>query len=420
MIDEIITHIARRQFARAVAFREGETPNAEAGDGSRERLLYLHVPFCESLCPYCSFNRVIFEETICRRYFRALRKEMSMYRELGHDFSALYVGGGTPTVLMDELIETLELARRDFSITQISVETNPNHLTDDRLDMLASAGVNRLSAGVQSFDDGLLRDMGRYSKYGSGDAIAERLSNALGRFDTLNADMIFNFPGQTETMLERDLDIILERGLDQVTWYPLMVSESTRRAVTRTLGEVKFSREKRFYDIILRRLLGRYDFSSAWCFSKKRSMIDEYIVEYNEYAGLGSGSIGYMRGRVYANTFDIEKYIRQIEAGGLPLMASRKFGTGDLVMYDFLMRLFGGNIDVRQLLDHYGPRGGAVLAAIAAPFFLAGSLRYRDGQFLLTRRGRYHWVIMMREFFTAVNNFRDYCRGETGEKGERE
>ena len=181
-----------------------------------------------------------------------------------------------------------------------------------------------------------LRKMERFEKYGSGREIADRLSAVQGRFDTLNADMIFNFPTQTPDMLDRDLDILEGLGMDQVTYYPLMVSDSTRRRVARTLGKVSYRTEETFYRQILQRLQRDYRLSSAWCFSRKTSMIDEYIVDYDEYAGLGSGSIGFLSGVCYANTFNIPEYIRQVNAGQLPLMASRTFSLRDLMSYDFL------------------------------------------------------------------------------------
>lgn len=419
-IDTIVARVARREFARAMTFNSDEQPVLplldREGDGT-DRLLYIHVPFCEKLCPYCSFNRVAFDERLCRRYFAALRKELRLYRDLNYDFRALYAGGGTPTIIIEELAETLALSRDLFSIGEISVETNPNHLTPSTIALLNRAGVNRLSVGIQSFDDRLLKAMGRFDKYGSGSEIMERLGVASGQFDTLNADMIFNFPGQDEASLRRDIAILLKGGLDQVTWYPLMVSDSTRREVTRSLGEVAFGREKRFYDLIVEGLRGEYGFSSAWCFSRKKSMIDEYIVDYTEYAGLGSGSIGYLQGRCYANTFDIAAYIHHLEKGNLPLMASRTFGRDDLVSYEFIMRLFGGRLDLGPILERYGRSSLLPLAAGMIPFAMAGGLRYRKGSLLLTRRGRYYWVVLMREFFTAVNNFRDYCREEAAREG---
>ena len=209
----------------------------------------------------------------------------TVYKNSGYDFRGLYVGGGTPTIMMDELTETISLIKDCFHIQEISVETNPNHLTEVNIEGLKKSGVNRLSVGVQSFDDDLLKAMDRYEKYGSGETIITRLKVVLGRFDTLNADMIFNFSSQTSESLGRDLDILHEIGIDQVTYYPLMVSDLTRRAVEKTLGRVDYRREKKFYRQIVERLTPSYRFSSAWCFSRKESMIDEYIVGYNEYAG---------------------------------------------------------------------------------------------------------------------------------------
>jgi len=356
-------------------FEEGMGVSLPQGSANHGRLLYLHIPFCESLCPYCSFNRIVFDKDLCRRYHDALRKEIRLYGDKDYDFTGVYVGGGTPTIMMDELEKTLLLTADCFNIREISVETNPNHLTPENVDILNRIGVNRLSVGVQSFDDGLLRAMGRYEKYGSGAAIAEKIVDMAGQFDTLNADMIFNFPAQTEESLDSDLDILINAGVDQVTYYPLMVSDSTRRKVEGTLGTV------------------------------------DYIVDYDEYAGLGSGSIGYLGGRCYANTFDIPRYIETLNRGEIPLMASRDFTPPQQARYDFLMKLFGMELDIALLREKYNGRGIRYLWRDIFAFMLAGGLRYNNGVLYLTDRGRYYWVVMMREFFTAVNNFRDFCLG---------
>jgi hypothetical protein len=193
-----------------------------------------------------------------------------------------------------------------------------------------------------------------------------------------------------------------------------MISDMTRRKVVDALGNVSGGNEKRFYREIVRRLVPAYRFSSAWCFSRKGTMIDEYIVDYDEYAGLGSGSIGYLNGICYANTFHIPAYIDQVNRGRLPLMATRTFSLRDRVRYDFLMRLFGGSLNLKGLEEKYPGRLYRVLWLDLALFSLIGAIRYTGEDYRLTDQGRYAWVIMMREFFTAVNNFRDFCRGGLG------
>jgi len=114
---------------------------------------------------------MLFDEKLCREYFRALRKEMKLYKNRGFDFRSVYVGGGTPTIMIDELYEAIADAKTLFSVKEISVETNPNCLADKDINLLRKMGVSRLSVGVQSFDDGLLRAMERYGTYGGGAGI---------------------------------------------------------------------------------------------------------------------------------------------------------------------------------------------------------------------------------------------------------
>ena len=371
----------------------------------------MHVPFCEELCPYCSFHRVTFQEGLARGYFDALRKEIILYKNFGYSFNAIYVGGGTPTILVDELTETLNHAKENFPIREISVETNPNHLTEQNIEALKRAGVNRLSVGVQSFDDELLKATERFHKYGSGEEIVRRLRMTQGRFDTLNVDMIFNFPSQTMAGLERDLTTLLDLGVDQVTYYPLMPSAYALEAMKKRLGgSVDFRREKEFYMKITGMLEQRYRPSTAWCFSKGASMIDEYVVHFPEYAGIGSGSIGYLQGTVYANTFDISDYIERVNKSVFPFVGRKDSTLLERLRYEFLMRLFGIRLNLSELGAKFNVDAAKLLRPEILFFRLVGGLK-REGQTLtLTSKGRYFWVIMMREFFIGVNNFRDYCR----------
>jgi coproporphyrinogen III oxidase-like Fe-S oxidoreductase len=417
MINKIVTKIAKKQFARALKFEEGVKPELPDCADDKPRLLYIHIPFCEELCPYCSFHRVPFEVGLTRKYFGALRREINLYREKGYRFNGIYVGGGTPTVLIEELAEVLRLASESFGINEISVETNPNHLTDRNIEILRRSGVNRLSVGVQTFNNELLKKIGRYEKYGAGEDIALGLKQTMGLFDTVNADMIFNFPGQTPQMLSEDLAILLNLKMEQITFYPLMTSTITQKLMQDTVGQVNFNREKKLYQLIVRKLEADYESSSAWCFSRKKgkqALIDEYVVDYDEYAGLGSGAIGYLAGVCYANTFDIAEYIDCLDQGRLPLKASRKFNLRDQINYDFLMKLFSTKMDVTAAEQKYGGKFLKTLWKEMIAFILAGSFRYFPPHLHLTPRGRYFWVIMMREFFIAVNNFRDYCRKQAG------
>ena len=382
---------------------------------------YMHVPFCERLCPYCSFNRFPFSEDRAVPYFQSMRKEMMMLKDLGYDFDSLYVGGGTPTIMIDELCDTIDLARETFSINEVSSETNPNHLIPSYLDKLQGR-VQRLSVGVQSFDDDLLKQMDRYDKYGSAAEILARVQDASPYFTSLNVDMIFNFPAQTEDVLIKDIERVVESGTSQTTFYPLMASPSVARSLARTVGKVDYQRERRFYEIISELLAGGsdplFEHGSAWTFNKRGTgaagdgaMIDEYVVDYEEYPAIGSGGITYLGKNLYVNTFSVNDYNAAIASDRMSLMGKTEFSKHDRMRYRFMMQLFGLRLDKRQFERDFGctvERG----LPVEVGFMKAAGAFDRDtpDEFTLTPKGRYLMVVMMRQFFIGVNNLRDQAR----------
>jgi coproporphyrinogen III oxidase-like Fe-S oxidoreductase len=411
-VENFVGYISRGMANRYVQFDENTSGNPpQPKDAQAPLMLYMHIPFCEELCTYCSFHRVKFQEELARDYFVALRKEILMYHQRGgYNFKSLYIGGGTPTVLMDELTATIEWIKKYFDIEEISVETNPNHLDKDKMMALKAVGVGRLSVGIQSFDDDILRATDRFHKYGSGEEIAQRLQETQGIFKTLNADMIYNFPGQTEEILQRDLDTLLKLKVDQVTFYPLMMASTTRNKIEKTMGVVCDARGQALYEMIMTTLKKEYKLSTAWCFSRDASLIDEYVVNYEEYAGIGSGAFGYLNGCVYANSFNIPEYIQRVEEGKSPIAARRNFSRLSMMMYDFMMQFFGLKVDTNHLRQKYGFCGAVFLWPVMLFFRLTGGVGKGDREGVFTTTKPYFGVIMMREFFTAVNNFRDYCR----------
>ena len=399
-----------------------QLPQAKPG---KHYMLYLHIPFCERLCPYCSFNRFPFEDEKAHRYFENLRTEMQMVAALGYDFESLYVGGGTPTILIDELVQTINLARSLFSIREVSSETNPNHLIPEYIEKLDGV-VQRLSVGVQSFDDDLLRQMDRYDKYGSADEIFGRIVETAdsGVFTSLNVDMMYNFPAQTEEMLRHDLEVIKQTHCNQTTFYPLTASPAVERSLARTVGKVSYEREERFYSIILEELVecddAPFTMGSAWTFNAtENSMIDEYIVDYEEYPALGSGGLTFLDNTLFVNTFSVSEYDKRIKAGKMSLMGEARFTKRDHMRYRFMMQLFGLRLDKRQWERDFGCSLAKGLPAEYAFFKASGAFDIDDAeQVTLSRKGKYLLVAMMRQFFVGVNTVRDHAR-EALPEGER-
>lgn len=425
-----------------------------------------------------------------------------MLRDLGYDFESVYIGGGTPTILLDELCETIDLARDTFSIKEVSSETNPNHLIPEYVEKLAGR-VQRLSVGVQSFNDDLLRQMDRYDKYGSGAEILERIRYASPYFTSMNADMIFNFPAQTEDVLISDIERVIESGASQTTFYPLMASPSVQRSLAATVGKVDYGREQRFYEIICELLTGElpdytagaldeplvdaggergrinqtvrvaapkrpglFEFGSAWTFNRRKAdggrargakkaripsvsepfddamidgpaanamasqdagaqatsqpMIDEYVVDYEEYPAIGSGGITYLGSNLYVNTFSVADYNAAIESGRMSMMGKTTFSKRDRMRYRFMMQLFGLRLDKHEFERDFGCSVEAGLPVEMTFMIAAGAFATNDADELtLTPKGRYLTVVMMRQFFIGVNNLRDQARAAlTGEERE--
>jgi len=378
-------------------------------------VLYAHVPFCERLCTYCSFNRFLYKEDRARAYFEHLRDEMRMVRELGYDFGSLYIGGGTPTILLDELATTIDLARKLFpSIKEVSAETSPNHLGPELVSTL-DGRVQRLSVGIQSFDDCLLRQMDRYGKYGTGEEVLERVASMAGAFPSFNVDMIFNFPSQTEETLLRDISLVKQTGANQTTFYPLMASPLRRRELAQTVGAIDFEREARYYKLVCEELSPEFEPASAWTFSAdKSSMIDEYIVDYPEYVGVGSGALSFLGGVMYGNTFSLGQYAERIESHQLATVKQGKpYRRKALMRYRFVTDLFGLRLDKQRFRRDFGLPVELGLPAELAFMELAGGIATNTPEEItLTDTGRYLLLVMMRETLATSNDARDQARAE--------
>jgi coproporphyrinogen III oxidase-like Fe-S oxidoreductase len=408
--EQPLVSVLRHEYAAAMRFDEDASAEVMPQAPSEPCQLYVHVPFCEVLCPFCSFHRVRYNPDRTGRYFGALRREIALYHEAGFRFADVYVGGGTPTVDPAELLRTLDCLRSVSPVRTVSIETNPNHLDPAFLGSYRDAGVTRLSVGVQSFDDGLLRRMERYEKYGSAASIRGHLEAVGGLFPTLNVDMIFNLPGQTLGMLERDLELLLEIGVDQVSFYPLMTAPVAGRRMESSMGHSDPALRHTMYQRILARLLPSYRPASAWCFSRGEGMHDEYIIDRDDYVGVGSGAFSYVGGAMYSTTFSLNHYCRRAERGLTGITRRRKLRPRERMRYDFLVRLFGGRLEREFIRRRYGSAFWLQLAPELLAMRLIGATRHEPGAIRLTERGMYCWVLMMAEFFNSVNAVREQMR----------
>lgn len=358
------------------------------------RLLYIHIPFCHTLCPYCSFHKFPFDQPSALRYFELLHQEMRMVHALGYRFDSIYFGGGTTTILPRELAATIDLAKTLFEIREVSCESDPQHIVDLENEYLWGK-IDRLSIGIQSFDDDTLKQIGRFQKFGSADEQYAKVARAIPLFPIVNVDMIYNYPHQNEEALHREIDRILLLRPPQVTFYPLMYAPGIRETLNQRWGRLSDEQEARLYSIIMERMSGVYTQRSSWTWSLEGDgIIDEYVIEWSEYVGIGSGAFSFIGDTLYANTFSLSKYAEALANNRLPITHSVAFPKHAIQQYRMMVELFGFCSDREDLwLEN---------------LFLKYIGSICEGK--VSVRGSYLFSVMMREFYNGMDYVRQTMR----------
>ena len=372
-------------------------------------LLYAHIPFCKTLCSYCTFHRFLFKEHKAREYFINLRKEMDYVKALGYDFTSMYIGGGTTTILEDELIRTIEHARTLFpGIKEVSCETDPLQIATPTFRNLKGL-VDRMSIGVQSFNDDILKMTERYDKFGSGALIYERLEEALELFPTTNVDMIFGFRGQNLEMLQRDMDLLVELNPRQITTYPLMVTSQTRKSVKQTIAAKGIELADQ-YAVIMNTLGNHYRQLTSWTFGRTHDEgFDEYVVDHDEYLGVGSGAFSFLGSSLYVNTFSLRRYNERIKAGMTGVERRRNFDKHAVLQYRLLLGLFSARLSRKYFREVHGVDLDKALFKEMLGLRIAGAIKDNPedpDNLIVTDAGKFLGLVMMKAFYSGMDNVR--------------
>jgi oxygen-independent coproporphyrinogen-3 oxidase len=308
--------------------------------------LYLHFPFCIRRCAYCDFFSSEGRLRLLPPYVRALAREIAMAGAAGGNLPAgtVFFGGGTPSLLSPRQAELLlKTIRRSFRLgknAEITLEANPGTLNRGRLAGFREAGINRLSLGLQSADDGELRMLGRIHTF----ADAQRTYRDARRagWTNINLDLIFGLPGQSPAVWERTLDRALELAPEHLSLYALTLERGTRlaRAVRRgALPAPEEDTAAEMYERAEEKLAAagyrQYEISNwaidrppaaAWSAAGEEAptgCFPRFACRHNlrywlnqDYLGLGAGAHGCAASKRYANVCSIEKYIQRMQAGG--------------------------------------------------------------------------------------------------------
>ncbi|MDP9106578.1 MAG: radical SAM family heme chaperone HemW [Candidatus Eremiobacteraeota bacterium] len=358
--------------------------------------VYVHLPFCPYICPYCDFAKWAWDDARAARYLTALRAELASAPVVAA--RTLFFGGGTPTTYAPDAIAALiGDVRVRFALprdAEVTTEANPDPPLAGRLAGLYDAGVNRLSIGVQSFEPPELRVLGR--RHTAADvANAVRAARDAG-FANVSVDLIFGVPGQTEESWAASLDAAVALEVEHVSCYGLTIEDGTPYATWFARDPTAFageSLEARMYAIAIDRLrvagFEHYEISN-WAKPGFRSQHNAIYWANDPYLGLGVGAASYLGGVRSTHTRDLEPYCEAALAGtAIPGESERLEGAkraGEAIM--LALRTAEG-VDLAAFRERYGIDVHQRYRSVVGDLVAAGVLAADPVRLRLTERGRF-------------------------------
>jgi len=273
--------------------------------------VYIHIPFCKSICSYCDFCKMFYVKKWVGKYLDALYKEVQEKYE-GEEIKTLYIGGGTPSALNIKELEKLKDIIDLFNISkncEITFEANIQDLNDIYLTYLKNIGVNRLSIGIESFDDAKLKLMGREATFDQADKVI-KIARSKG-FNNINVDFIYALPNENIETTKEDIKKFIKLKPDHISAYSLILEKNTKMNIhyKETVDE---DTEYEMYQLIKKSLskagFEHYEVSN---YSKPNKYAKHNLVYWlnGEYYGFGLGACGYLHEVRYENTRNLNKYL---------------------------------------------------------------------------------------------------------------
>ena len=349
--------------------------------------LYVHIPFCKSICNFCPYCKVKYSKELCDRYIDALLQEIHAVssQQVGKkETTSLYVGGGTPALAANRLKEIIDAIEEHFIITEgIGVELHPDNVTPDILWTLKNAGVTKISIGIQSFQTKFQSILGRTSIDIS--AMRQTLSEVL--FETVSMDFIFALPNQTFGDLKADVDAAFQNGANHVAIYPFIDFTFTSSTVT-----VMPQKEKReLLDAITRYCMDQgYTRSSIWTFSNEADARYSSMTRDN-FLGFGCSATTLLKDQFKINTFSVEEYCNRIGLEKLPTSLTLRFTTRQRMIYYLFWTAYSTNVDAGNFEKFFGVSLKKMYGAELKLAKLLGFVTEEHGVYSMTLKGAFYY-----------------------------
>jgi oxygen-independent coproporphyrinogen-3 oxidase len=336
--------------------------DADAGSGSRAGL-YIHVPFCTLVCPYCDFAVTIAGEERRRAWVEGILREASIYSGFGLGFDTVYLGGGTPSSLAPEqLSRIVEGLRRRLELdpqAQLFLEANPEDVSPRSVAAWRELGVEFVSLGVQSFDDDDLRTLERRHSAADARRVVEIVKEA--GFRTVSVDLIYGLEGRSPDHWRRQLEAAIAVGVEHLSCYQLTVHEGTllgrrvaggmvRQVADRELAELFFLTHERLSEAGFE----AYEVSNFAAAPEHRSRHNQKYWDHTPYLGLGPSAHSFAGGRRWWNRRKLRLWQSAVDQGRKPIEAEERPSREELVL-EALMLGFrtSAGVDLGRLRDRF-------------------------------------------------------------------
>lgn len=347
--------------------------------------LYVHIPFCKSLCSFCPYCKTVYDPALCDRYIDALLREIELVCRSGRkQATSLYFGGGTPALAAERIGEIIAALEWHFTITGgVGVELHPDNVTVPTLRTLKAAGVTKLSVGVQSFQEKYRRVLGRDTP----DPAALRAALAEVPFETVSMDFIFALPGQTFADVRADMETAFQSGANHIAVYPFIdftFTDSTVPAMPK--------KQKRALLDAITEWCSRQGYArqSIWTFAKEPGAGYSSMTRDN-FLGFGCSATTLLRSQFKINTFSVEEYCKRVGAGRLPTSLTLRFTHRQRMVYYLFWTAYSTRVDSRDFARFFGEELRNVYGAELAIARALGWVTERGGVYELTPKGAFYY-----------------------------
>lgn len=349
--------------------------------------LYVHIPFCKSICSFCPYCKVMYSKDLCERYLDALLREIHLTGNQvkgKKQVTSLYFGGGTPALVANRLKEIVDAIKEHYDITEgIGVELHPDNVTVPILQVLKEAGVTKISIGIQSFAEKYQSILGRQKI--DRKAMAQALSEVS--FETVSMDFIFALPTQTFEDLKSDIDTAFENGANHIAIYPFIDFTFTESTVP-----VMPKQEKRaLLDEITKYCqMKGYVRNSIWTFSSEKQAGYSSMTREN-FLGFGCSATTLLKEQFKINTFSVEEYCKRIDGGKLPTSLTIRFSKRQRMVYYLFWTAYSTKVNAKEFEKFFQVPLKKMYGLELAMAKLFGLIVEKDGIYSMTLKGAFYY-----------------------------